>query len=140
MLPSLDVNWWAVLAAAVLNFVVTGAWYSRALFGRRWMELTGKTAQELERGGLLTIGQALVVTFLMAVVTATILAVVIHWSGVTEWWEGAFVGAFLWAGLMVTSQVVISAFEARPWGLLFLMAGHQLVEFVLMGFVLAVWQ
>lgn len=139
-MPSLAVNWWAVLVAAALSWLVGGAWYSKGLFGSRWMALMGKTERQIRTEGLLSPPQAMAVAFLMALVTASVLAAVIHWSGVTQWWEGAFVGVVLGVGFVVTSQVVISAFEARPWGLMFIMTGHQVVEFVLMGIVLAVWQ
>src|SRR5580765_953604 len=36
-----DVNWLAVLVAAVLKFVIGGVWYSPPVFGPRWGAIVG---------------------------------------------------------------------------------------------------
>src|SRR5665647_3170398 len=50
-----DVNWWAVLAAAVSSFAVGALWYGRALFGKSWMRLAGVSEESInarkEMGG-----------------------------------------------------------------------------------------
>lgn len=43
------VNWPAVIAGTVVAFVLGWAWYSQALFGRKWAEGSGVS---LEGGGL----------------------------------------------------------------------------------------
>ena len=37
-MPSVDINWWAVLAAAVINMVIGAIWYSPSGFGKPWMK------------------------------------------------------------------------------------------------------
>jgi hypothetical protein len=40
-----QINYLAVIAAAVSAFLAGGLWYSPVLFGKRWMQLTGITEE-----------------------------------------------------------------------------------------------
>ena len=45
-----DVNWLAVLAAAISAFLLGGLWYSPALFGKAWQRGAGLTDEQLKGG------------------------------------------------------------------------------------------
>ena len=43
-----EINWIAVVVAAVACFLLGGLWYSKALFGKAWQRETGLTDEILE--------------------------------------------------------------------------------------------
>jgi hypothetical protein len=62
-----NVNLFAVLAAAVSNFLIGGLWYSPALFHRAWMRENGFSEEDLRRGNPAVIfGLAFLFSLLMA--------------------------------------------------------------------------
>ena len=46
-----QINYFAVLTAAISTFVIGGLWYSPALFHRAWMSANGLTEADLAKGG-----------------------------------------------------------------------------------------
>ena len=60
----MDINWIAVLVAAVSAFMIGGIWYG-PLFGKKWMELVGKTEEDIKDANMLMIyGPVLVINIL----------------------------------------------------------------------------
>jgi hypothetical protein len=130
------INVWAVGAAALLNFVIGGLWYSPALFGRVWMRANGFTEADLKRGSPAVIfGVSLVFCLIMAANLAAFLA-----GPETDL---AFaLGASLAAGLgwAALGLGVIALFERRPWSYLLVHGGYLAVSFLAMGLVLGIWR
>ena len=46
-----DINWLAVLAAAISAFLLGGLWYSPAMFLKAWQRGAGLTDEQLQKGG-----------------------------------------------------------------------------------------
>lgn len=131
-----EVNLLAVLVAGIVPMVIGAAWYG-PLFGKRWMALMEKTAEELREGfnPLKTHG----VGFVLALVTAYVLAQL-----VAEYASGAMVGVHV--GLMALVAFVVPAahqsvtFEGRKTGLAWLNVGFNGVALVAQAVLLAVWR
>ena len=69
-----EVNWLAVVAAAVASFVVGGLWYSPQLFGKVWQREAGMSDEQLKSGNPARIfGGAFVLSLVSAVVFAMFL-------------------------------------------------------------------
>lgn len=130
-----EVNFFAVLAATVLAFVIGGLWYSPLLFFRAWLDGAGLTAEDAQQGHPAKIyGGAFAMTF----VAATLMAVVIghHKSvGVGIHW-GLIVGL----GWVATSFATNYLFERRSLKLWLVNAGYNVVLFVVMGAVIGLWK
>ena len=47
----LDVNWIAVIAAAVMGFVVGGIWYG-PIMGKKWMGAVGLSEDDIKQGNM----------------------------------------------------------------------------------------
>jgi hypothetical protein len=45
-----EINVWAVLAAALTNFLIGGLWYSPAVAGKAWMRANDFTDADLKKG------------------------------------------------------------------------------------------
>jgi hypothetical protein len=72
----ININWLAVLLAAVASFIVGGLWYS-VLFAKVWQREAGLTDDQLKRGT----AQVFVGSFLLTVVMAVVLAAFIGSGG-----------------------------------------------------------
>lgn len=128
------VNFWAVLVATVLAFVLGGLWYSPMLFFKAWLDGAGLTEEDAQQGHPAKIyGGAFVMTF----IAATLLAVVIgsHKSLLVGLHWGLIVGL----GWVATSFATNYLFERRSLKLWLVNAGYNVVLFLVMGAVIGAW-
>ncbi len=133
-----NVNLLAVVVAAGINMAIGSAWYSPRLFGQHWQSLMGKTAAELEAMKK-SAKNAYMASGIAALVTAYVLAHVINLALATTVMEGARTGFLIWLGFVATTALIPVAFEGRKRGLYLIFAGYQLVAFIAMGGLLAIW-
>ncbi len=132
----MDINIWAVLAAALANFVIGGLWYSPALFGKVWMRANGFTDADLQKGSPAAIfGLAFVFCLIMSANLAGFL------SG-PDTTIGFAVAAGVAAGLgwAALGLCVVALFERRPWSYMLVNGGYLTVSFAVMGLILGAWR
>ena len=67
-----DLNYLAILVAGISNMVIGFLWYG-PIFGKMWMGLIGKTADELSSNPIIY-----VVSFLLSLLMAVVLSIFIH--------------------------------------------------------------
>ena len=129
-------NIWAILAAAVANFVIGGMWYSPALFHKAWMRANGFSDKDLEKGSPARIfGLAFVFCLVMAANLAAFLA---HPDVTFGFAVFAGVAAgFGWAALGLG---VVALFERRSARYLLINGGYLTVAFAAMGAILGAWR
>ncbi len=127
-----NINWIAVIAAAVVNMVVGFVWYSKVLFASRWMKLTGKTDMQ---GQGASMGYALM--SVGSLVSAFVLAWLVGVSGAVSLLDGAVVGLLAAVGLVATSHAANYIFEGRSMDLYLINVGYFVVAYVLMGALIA---
>ena len=87
----LQINWLAVLLAALATFVVGGLWYS-LLFAKPWQKAAGVSDEQLKSGT----ARVFVGSFILAVVMAVFLAAFIGGGGFAF---GTFAGLGSWTGV-----------------------------------------
>jgi hypothetical protein len=132
----MQVNPWAVIAAALVNFVIGGLWYSPMLFGKPWMKANGFTEADLERGSPAVIfGASFVLCLLMAGNLAAFL-------GDPSVDLGFAVAASAAAGLgwAAFGLAVVALFERRGLTYILVNGGYLTVSFVAMGLILGAWR
>lgn len=135
-MPNIEVNFWAVLLAAVANMVIGSIWYSKAMFANKWMALTGKTEEEIRSSGS---SMAYIGMMVGALVMAYVLAHFINYAQADTVSEGLVTGFWIWLGFVVTVKLSDVLFEGRPKGLFAINAGYFLVALPVMGAILASW-
>jgi hypothetical protein len=129
-----NINYLAVLVAAVSNFILGGLWYSKALLGKPWMEASGMTEEKAREANMLRVFG---VAFVLELIAAFVLAIFmgsgsgLHFGALA----GFHVGLF-WVG---GGLGVIYLFEQRPFKLWLVNAGYMTVAFTIMGAILGVW-
>ena len=130
------INYLAVLVAAVVTFVIGGIWYSRALFGPRWMAAVGKRKEELEKGNM---GVAYFGAFVSALMMAYVLALFIGLAQAKTIFQGSTIGLWAWVGFVAAPKLSGYLFAGWPRDLYLINNGYHLVSLLVMGAILAVW-
>lgn len=128
-----DLNWLAVVVAAVSTFALGAVWYG-PLLGKPWTSFTGITPEKAREANMAIIFGA---AFVLQLIAATALALFIG-PGM-GWGEGAFAGFMAGAFFVATGMGVAYLFERRPPVLWVIDAGYQVTSFTLMGLIIGLW-
>lgn len=134
-MPQVEINYVAVVIAAVLNMAIGFFWYSKALFAKQWMKAIGKTEAEIKAGGN---NAAYGLTMVGALVMAWVLSFMVDYADAFTAVDGAKLGFLVWLGFVATTYLSLKVFEGRSWELYWINAGYYLVSLVATGAVLAV--
>jgi sterol desaturase/sphingolipid hydroxylase (fatty acid hydroxylase superfamily) len=133
-----DINYLAVLVAAVVSFAVGGLWFSPLLFGRAWMtELNFRREDLQQRKGM---GWMYARSFAYSAITALVLALFLEVTNAAGAVAGVKLGALAAGGFVATSLATNYLFEGRSFRLFLVNAGHHVAAFVAMGAVLGAWR
>ena len=128
-----QINWLAVIAAAVSAFLLGGLWYS-ALFAKPWMAASGVTEERAAGANQAKIfGVAFIWSLLGALVFAMFLGPAPEPVFATA--VGFAAGLFLVAG----SFAINYQFEQRPASLLLINGGYHTLQYTLYGAILGLW-
>ena len=130
------INVWAVLLAALANFLIGGLWYSPAVAGKAWMRANNFTDADLKKGSPAVIFG---VSFLFCLIMAANLAAFLNDPSTTV---GFAIAAGVAAGLgwATLGLGVIALFERRPWTYILVNGGYLTVSFAAMGAILGAWR
>jgi hypothetical protein len=139
-MQSVDVNWWAILVAVVVNMIVGFIWYSPALFAKPWAKLTGRKMDEMGDGN-----QGYVLTTLGSLVQAFILTYFVAYAiyfypSKSETSVGLMTAFLAWLGFVAVPQGVNTIFEGRRKKLWAINTGYFLVVLLINGVILANWR
>jgi uncharacterized protein DUF1761 len=133
------VNYLAVVVAGVVAFLLGSLWYSPALFARQWMAAHGHTP-ESAAAMKPRMGKIYAVTFVCMLVTAWVMAVLASRVGVMGVLGGVKLGGITWLGFAATVGLTTHLFSGKALAAYLIDAGYQLVYFILMGVIIAVWR
>ena len=137
---NIEVNYLAVLVAAVVSMALGFLWYSPMVLGKPWMKLKGYTPETLKKAQK-EMGPFYAVSFVFALITAYVLTHVMTLSqnfyGYPEMQTGLMTAFFAWGGFMLPVQVTSTIFGDKKWALLAIDTGYQLVSLLAMGLVIA---
>jgi hypothetical protein len=137
----MDINLLHVLVAALATMVVGFIWYSPFLFARPWMIAMGydpedkAKVQEMRKGA----GKLYSMALIASLVAAFVLAKIINITTVNTALYGMKVGLAVWLGFVATVQLTDMLFGRKPVKLFLINTGYQLVCYLAMGAILAMW-
>lgn len=132
----MDINYLAVVAAALSTFLIGGLWYSPLLFQKAWMDASGLEEQDVAGGNMVKIfGLA----FVFALIMAGNLAAFLSGPDTTVMW-GATAGALAGIGWVALAMATLGLFERRPWKYTLVNGGYFAVSFIVMGAILGAWR
>jgi hypothetical protein len=124
-----QVNYLAVLLAALSAFLLGGLWYS-LLFARPWAALTGQSEEKLKSGNpALVFGGA----FLLTLIAAYVLAMFVGGTGLKFSTLAGLSVSLCW---VATTLGINYLFERRPFGLWLINGGYVTLQFTAMGTII----
>lgn len=130
-----SVNWVAVFVSTLAAFALGGLWYSKGLFGDKWMSEVGLTEETVnEANSVRLFGGALALQF----VAATAVAVVIGTGA--GWWPGLRTGLLIGICLVAPAYGITYLFEQRTQRLFLINAGYYVVLFAVVGTIVGAWR
>lgn len=137
---NIEVNYIAVLFAAVASMVLGFLWYSPMLFAKPWMKLMGYTADSMKKAQK-EMGKLYALSFVVALITGYVLSHVMtlsmnffHYDKLST---GLITAFWMWIGFMMPVQLTDAIFGSKKWKLFAINTGYQLVSLIVMALVLA---
>ncbi|MBT8135384.1 MAG: DUF1761 domain-containing protein [Gammaproteobacteria bacterium] len=126
-----DINYFAVVAAAVSSFMLGGLWYSKLLFEKVWTREAGVDPQ---KGHAPTVfGVSFVFSLLAALAFA-------WWLGPKpELLDAVHHGLFIGTAFVATSFGINYQFAQNSMKMWAIDAGYHILQFGLFGLVLGLW-
>jgi hypothetical protein len=131
-----DVNLVALVACALLIWIIGATWYSPAMFARHWVAIVGRQMGEKPKGVYKGMIASLFGDFLLCFVLAHIL----RWSHSNDWRHGLHVGILVWIAFFAAPLYPQSVYEGRPFRYFAINAGYWLVSLLAVSAILAVWR
>lgn len=137
-----NVNLLSVLVAALAAMALGFLWYSPALFAKPWMREMGydpndkAKIQEMQKSA----GPAYAGSFLASLVSAFMLAKLLSVIPIDTALYGMKLGLGVWLGFVATVQLTAALFMKNSMKLFAINTGYQLVCYLILGAILAVWK
>ncbi len=137
-----NVNLLSVLAAGIATMILGFVWYSPALFAKPWMREMGydlndkAKLKEMQKSAGPTYG----IAFLAGLVSAFMLGKILSITPIDSALYGMKLGFGVWLGFVATVQLTGALFMKSSMKLLAINTGYQLVCYLVMGAILAVWK
>ena len=131
-----NINYLAVIVAALSTFLLGGLWYSPLLFGKAWMRANNFSDENLQTFSKARMfGWSFVFSLVMAVNLAMFLA-----GPTTNVTWGMTAGALAGLGWVAMASAIISVFENRSWAYILINGGYMTIAFVVMGAIIGAWR
>jgi hypothetical protein len=127
-----NLNWFAVVVAALVAFPIGMLWYS-TLFRNAWMAATGVTFEQGRQANPLKLYGT---TLVLNLIITTSLAMFI---GNGDLHAGIFAGFMAGATFVATAIGVITLFEFKSFKYWAINAGYQVIFFTVAGAILGAW-
>lgn len=137
-MPHVDLNYAAILVAAIAPMLLGMVWYSPALFGKTWVKLLGKNEQEMKKMGKQATN-GYILTFVSALIMSYVLAHFVDYTMSTTAIQGVETGFWLWLGFVATTGMINFVWQNKHRNLYVIDNGYHLVSLMVMGAILAMW-
>jgi Protein of unknown function (DUF1761) len=136
-----NMNLLAILVAAVATMPIGFLWYSPLLFANPWMREMGYDPSDKERIKEMqkSAGPNYFFAFIASLVSAFVLSWFLHIMRVQTLEYGLLVGSHVWLGFVATVQLTGVLFMKQSMKLFAINTGYQLVCYLAMSAILAVW-
>jgi len=128
-------NYGAVFVAALAYWVLGAVWYG-FLFSKPWMALEHMTE---EQASSMNPVLPYVITFLLNLLIAFVLAQICIWRNASTAARGAAVGVLVWIGFLGPVTYTTHMYEMRPKELFAINEFYSLAGLCLMGAILGAW-
>jgi hypothetical protein len=129
-----EVNYLAVIAAAVATFLLGGLWYSPVLFGKAWQREAGVSDAQMQNASM---GKIFGLAFVLSLVAAWVFALFLGPRPPMALGLGAgFSAGLCW---VAASFGINYLFERRSFKLWLINGSYHTLQFTIVGLILALW-
>ncbi len=128
-----QVNYIAVIVAAIVYFILTAIWYSSQVFGKELVRHEIVNTNRMPSKALAYVGE-----FIAALIIAYVLTVIIEFAGVGTPLEGLNIGFWMWLGFVLTTQFCDAIWGRKSFTSFVLNSILILVGFLVMGALIPV--
>lgn len=128
-------NYAAVFVSALAYWVLGAVWYG-FLFSKPWMALEQMTP---EKAAGMNPVLPYVITFVLNLLIAFVLAQICSWRNANTAARGAAVGTLLWIGFVGPVTFTTSMYEMRSMQLFAINEIYPLAGLILMGLIIGAW-
>jgi Protein of unknown function (DUF1761) len=132
-----QINWLAVLVAAIAYFILGAIWYSKALFAPKWAAAVGLKMDDPGKKGIV---KMMLGSFLLIVVTCIGLAVLVVRMDLFILSSGFKLGAITGLFFATTAVAISFIYESRPTVLYFIDCGYHVVGHLAAAIILVMWR
>ena len=132
-----NLNWLAIIVAAISAFALGGLWYSPVLFVKMWMKESGITEESAKEANMVKVFGF---SFILAFIASFFLALFLGAGAGAGGGFGAFAGFMAGFGWVFTFMGISYIFERRSLAHLLINAAYSVTSLTLMGFIIGVWQ
>lgn len=126
----LDVNFLAIVLAALSGFIIGGLWYSKLLFGMAWMSAAGVTEEDVQNGHP---GKVYGIALVLSILASWMFAWMLHPQSLHS---GLLYGLHIGVFFIATTFGISYLFEGRSMKLWLINAGYHIVQFSVIGLIL----
>ena len=135
-----DLNWLAVIVAAIAYFAIGAAWYAPPVFGKVWMTAGGMSMPE---AGTRPSPAIYLTPLIGSVLSAIALGMLAKASDTDTFQEGIVLGLVVAVGFAISIAFVTAQFESEKpkpmvWGAV--NGGYHMVGTLLAAIIVASWQ
>jgi len=130
-----NLNWLAIIVAAISSFIIGSLWYSALMFQKPWMRANKFTDESLKGASMLKIfGLA----FLLMLLASFSLAMYLGLDAGAGF--GAAAGFMAGAFWVMAFMGVTYLFERKPLSLFLINGLYSVVALTVMGIIIGAWQ
>ncbi len=136
-----DLNWLAVIVAAIVYYALGALWYSRSVLGTIWMSSIGWDPDP-EEGPQMSAAN-IVLPIVAFLVTAIALGMLAAASGTDTLGEGLVLGLVVGVGVAAALTLVTAAYDPispKPMTWFWVTGGYHLVGIVVASAIIGAWQ
>lgn len=134
------INFWPILVAAIVSYIIGSLWYSPVLFGKEWTALVGITEKDLLEVQARGIWKLYIAQFVVTLISFGVLAFIISATGVRSVGDGALMAFLVWIGFNATDAAGKLLWEKKPLKLILIGSTGTLVSLVIGGVIMSVWR
>jgi heme/copper-type cytochrome/quinol oxidase subunit 2 len=131
----LEINYIAVLVVSIIGFAFGSLWYG-LLFAKAWEKASGIKKQNSKKENRFI---QMVIVFIITLVVVYVLSIFVKLANASTIFEGATIGFLVWLGFSIPTTIGSIMWEKKSINLFYIDGLYNLLIFIIMSSILAVW-
>ena len=131
-----EIDYAAVVIAAVVYMVIGMAWYSPLLLGNAWIKESGRTPEDLEAMKKKSMNITMLVALLNALIMSYVIAHFVDLVGAVSLTDALGLGFWSWLGYVMTFQLHSVLWDGRSWKFFLINTDCSLISIIAVTVVL----